>query len=52
MISLNGDRLSREEGWDHIIRFNPATFFVAVPSQHQDYQRHMLYCMIVLSGSF
>ena len=30
------------EGWDPIIQFNPATFFVIVPSQDIDFQRHML----------
>jgi hypothetical protein len=36
-----GDLVIKKGCWDPICMFNPATFFVPVPSQNLDFQRHM-----------
>jgi hypothetical protein len=37
-----GIPLTEREGWNSFNRFNPATFFVSVPSQNLDFQCQML----------
>jgi len=43
---------SRGKGWDHINRFNPATFFVPVPSQDLDFKCHMSWSFVFVFIEF